>query len=79
MRVVARGPKPVAALREIGVPVWADAPEPNTWREVIAAIEARAAEWPLAGQRVAIQEYGVSNVELIEALRERGAAITAVR
>lgn len=79
LRVIARGPKPVAALREVGVPIWADAPEPNTWRELIAAIDARAAEWTLAGQRVAIQEYGVSNAELLDALRERGAAITAVR
>jgi uroporphyrinogen-III synthase len=79
VRVIARGPKPVAALRECHVPVWADAPEPNTWREVVGAIEARSAEWRLTGQRVAVQEYGVSNVELLDALRERGAAITAVR
>ena len=33
--VVARGPKPVAALTELGVPVSVAAPEPNTWREVL--------------------------------------------
>ena len=33
--VIARGPKPVAALRELGVPIAATVPEPNTWREQI--------------------------------------------
>src|SRR3954447_4871866 len=32
--VVARGPKPTAALREMGVTPAAIAPEPNTWREL---------------------------------------------
>src|SRR5689334_2018448 len=32
--VVARGPKPVAALRELGVRVSLTVPEPNTWREL---------------------------------------------
>src|SRR5579859_5025248 len=37
--VVARGPKPVAVLREWNVPVALTAPEPNTWREVLQAID----------------------------------------
>ena len=77
-KVVVRGPKPLAVLRELPVPIWAIAPEPNTWHEVLATIEAKAAEQPLAGARVAIQEYGVSNAELVQALRERGAAVTSV-
>ena len=72
-RVVARGPKPLAVLRELGVPAWVAAPEPNTWRELVAALDARSAEVPLQGLRVAVQEYGVSNPDLLEALRERGA------
>jgi uroporphyrinogen-III synthase len=76
--VVARGPKPLAVLRELQVPIWAIAPEPNTWRELVTAIEAKAAEQPLRGARVAVQEYGVSNAELVEALQERGAAVTCV-
>ena len=71
-RVVARGPKPVAALRELQVPVWASAPEPNTWREVIASIDDKF-DGPLTGTRIAVQEYGVTNHELLEALRARGA------
>jgi uroporphyrinogen-III synthase len=77
-RVAARGPKPMAALRELGVPVWAAAAEPNTWREVLAALDAKAAEYPLRGARIAVQEYGESNVELESGLRERGAHVTAV-
>jgi len=77
-RVVAGGPKPLAVLRERQVPIWAIAPEPNTWRELVAVIEAKAAEQPLRGARVAVQEYGVSNAELVDALQERGAAVTCV-
>jgi uroporphyrinogen-III synthase len=77
-KVVVRGPKPLAVLRELHVPVWVAAPEPNTWRELLAAIEARAVERPLRGARVAVQEYGVSNTELLEELRGRGARVTPV-
>ena len=38
-KVIARGPKPVAVLREWRVPVWVSAPEPNTWRELLAAVD----------------------------------------
>ena len=77
-KVVARGPKPLAVLRELHVPVWIAVPEPNTWREVLAAMDARAAEQPLAGARIAVQEYGVSNVELLDGLAGRGAQISRV-
>jgi uroporphyrinogen-III synthase len=77
-RVVARGPKPVTVMRELSVPVWMVAPEPNTWRELLAEIDARADEFTLSGARIAVQEYGVPNPELLQALRERGAIVTAV-
>ena len=77
-KVVVRGPKPLAVLRELRVPVWVAAPEPNTWRDLLAAIEARAEERPLRGARLAVQEYGVSNTELLEELRGRGAHVTPV-
>lgn len=70
VRVVARGPKPVTALKELGVPIAVVAPEPNTWREVVSSIEASYGE-ALAGFRVAVQEYGVSNPELLERLAAR--------
>jgi uroporphyrinogen-III synthase len=77
VRVAVRGPKPAAVLREWQVPVWVNAPEPNTWRELLGAMDARADNFSIEGRRVAVQEYGVSNPELLEALRARGARVTA--
>ena len=76
--VVARGPKPVAALKELGVPVTLAVPEPNTWRELLAALDGQRDALPLNGKRVAVQEYGASNPELLAGLSERGAHITRV-
>ena len=71
--IAARGPKPLAALRELKIPVAVTAPEPNTWRELLAALDGRTE------RRIAVQEYGKSNTELLEALRARGAEVTPVR
>jgi uroporphyrinogen-III synthase len=76
--IVARGPKPVAVLREWNVPIAVTAPEPNTWRELVRALDDNAETWPLNGRRIAVQEYGVSNPELLAALAERGAHVTSV-
>jgi uroporphyrinogen-III synthase len=73
IRVVARGPKPAAALREMGLTPAIVAPEPNTWRELLRATE-RCPE-----RRIAVQEYGRTNAELLAGLRARGAEVTAVR
>ena len=78
VKVVARGPKPIAVLGELGVPVTIAVPEPNTWRELLAALDARADSMPLKGSRVAIQEYGVTNPELLAGLKERGAIVARV-
>lgn len=81
IKVVARGPKPVAALREIGVTPMVTAPEPNTWRELLGALDEagkESQESSLQGMRIAVQEYGASNPELLEGLRERGAKVTRV-
>jgi len=77
-KIVARGPKPVAALRDLQLPVWLTAPEPNTWRELLAALDLKRSETPLGGLRVAVQEYGVSNPELLTGLEARGARVTRV-
>jgi uroporphyrinogen-III synthase len=74
-RVVIRGPKPLVPLREFGVGVDLQAPEPNTWRELLEALDARL---PVAGLRLAVQEYGQPNPELIEGLQARGATVTRV-
>jgi uroporphyrinogen-III synthase len=39
-KVVPRGPKPMSVLRELDVPAWVTVPEPNTWRELLAALDA---------------------------------------
>lgn len=76
--IVARGPKPVAVLREWNVPIAATAPEPNTWRELLRSLDENAAALPLKGRRIAVQEYGVKNAELLAGLKERGAQVTSV-
>ena len=73
LTVVARGPKPAAALREMEVPITITVPEPNTWRELIEATSGRPEK------RIAVQEYGKSNDDLLTALRNRGAIVTPVR
>jgi uroporphyrinogen-III synthase len=73
--VVARGPKPAAALRDLGVAIGLQVPEPNTWRETLALLDARK---PVAGLRVAVQEYGKPAPELTEGLESRGAVVTRV-
>jgi uroporphyrinogen-III synthase len=76
--VIARGPKPVAALSELGVPVALTVPEPNTWRDLLMALDEKSSTLPLAGKRVALQEYGASNSELLDGLAERGGIVTRV-
>jgi uroporphyrinogen-III synthase len=81
VKIIARGPKPVAALREIGVTPALTVPEPNTWRELLHALDESANSSTgirLRGARFAVQEYGVSNQELIAGLTERGAQVTRV-
>jgi uroporphyrinogen-III synthase len=77
-KLVCRGPKPVAVLRDLKLPVWLTAPEPNTWRELVAALDEKAAEQPLNGCRIAVQEYGAANPELLAALAARGAHVSRV-
>ena len=73
---IALGPKPQAVLRELGIPITLAVPEPNTWREILTAIDSAAI--PLLGRRVAVQEYGRSNPELVEGLEARGASVLRV-
>ncbi len=73
LTVVVRGPKPAAVMREMQVPITVAVPEPNTWRELLEAIRDRPE------RRIAVQEYGRSNAELLDALLGRGAEVSAVR
>jgi uroporphyrinogen-III synthase len=76
--VVCRGPKPVQALRELGVPVTITVPEPNTWRELLLALDEAAESVELTGARVAIQQYGVPSDDLARELTRRGAIVSQV-
>lgn len=76
--VVARGPKPLAALKEIGVDASVVVPEPNTWKDLLRVLDERTESFPLRGKRVAVQEYGEPNQELLDGLAARGAQVTRV-
>ncbi|MSR25171.1 MAG: uroporphyrinogen-III synthase [Nitrospiraceae bacterium] len=73
--LVARGPKPVAVLKQLGLTPTFTVPEPNTWRDLLRTLDTNS---PVLGLRVALQEYGASNAELLEELRERGATLFRV-
>lgn len=77
VRVVARGPKPEQMLRELKIPVMATAPEPSTWRELLTLLHEVFGD-ALGTMRIALQEYGASNPELLSALSERCIAVTKV-
>jgi uroporphyrinogen-III synthase len=68
--IVSRGPKPVPILRELGARAQIVVPEPNTWKEVVAAIASRPE------RRIAVQEYGRPNPEMTAALEALGATVT---
>jgi uroporphyrinogen-III synthase len=73
--LVARGPKPVAALKAFGFQPTLTVPEPNTWVDLISTLDEYR---PVKGLRVAVQEYGASNPDLLEALKQRGAEVFQV-
>lgn len=77
VKVASRGPKPGSVLRELGIPVAVSAPEPCTWREMVGALD-DALGPSLEGLRVAVQEYGASNPELLAALSEHQVQWTRV-
>ena len=74
--LVCRGPKPVVALREHGLSPQIVAPEPNTWRELLAVLDAQKS---LTNAKIGLIEYGVSNLSLIAGLEARGAHVTPLK
>ena len=75
LTLVCRGPKPIAALNEVGLVSALAVPEPNTWRDLLSELDRKL---PIAGKRVAVQEYGARNEELLAGLRQRGARVATV-
>ena len=72
---IARGPKPVAALKEMGLKPDVTIPEPNTWRDIISIIDNSS---DIEGKVVYVQEYGIPNKEFINELKKRGAVVKTI-
>ncbi len=73
---IVRGPKPVAALKELGLQPTYRAPEPNTWREVLSTIDQNV---NVGQQTVGLQEYGQPNASLVAGLEARGAHVHCLK
>ncbi len=73
--LLARGPKPASVLREWGLSPDIVVPEPNTWRDILAELDRQVI---IKGRRVAVQEYGVTNVGFMAGLEARGAKVLRV-
>ncbi|MEZ6111728.1 MAG: uroporphyrinogen decarboxylase [Pirellulaceae bacterium] len=73
---VGRGPKVLAAMREVGMQPTHRVPEPNTWREVLTTLDQFVS---LDNQTVAVQEYGKANASLHAGLEARGGRVLSVR
>ena len=65
--------KPSAAVRELGLAPDVVVAEPNTWREILAAMKDRPEK------RLAVQEYGKPNHDLMQGLAAQGRTATPVR
>ena len=74
--LLCRGPKPAAALEELGLEARLVAPDPHTHRELLATLDR---EFPVAGQRMFVQDYGSLPNEFLTGLGARGAHVTPVR
>ncbi len=75
-RLVVRGPKPAAALAELGIKKALRVPEPNTWRELLTTLDKHL---PVANLVVGLQEYGITNPSLLSGLEARGATVDRVQ
>ncbi|HEX5283454.1 MAG TPA: uroporphyrinogen-III synthase [Bryocella sp.] len=77
VQIACRGVKPQAALRELDISANAVSPEPATWREVVSILDTTYGD-RLRHMRIAVQEYGASNPELLSELVQRCSSLTKV-
>src|SRR2546422_728005 len=75
LRVAAFESRMAGPMADLIARVDLQVPEPNPTREILAPLDAHL---PVAGLRVAVQEYGAPNPELIEELERRGATVMRV-
>lgn len=73
--LIARGPKPIAALAQIQLKPNLTVPEPNTWHEIVKTLEERNL---IRSKTIAVQEYGSPNEALTAALEKKGAKVIIV-
>ncbi len=73
--VVTRGPKPVAALREISIKPDITIPSPNTWKDVLSTMDS---ELEIKDKTIYVQEYGAKNREFLKSLEDRGAKVKTI-
>ena len=78
LTIVARGPKPIRVLNKNDLPIALKVPEPNTWKQILETLDDHQATYSLEGKQVAVQEYGRSNEELTDGLKQRGAEVLPV-
>lgn len=72
---IARGPKPNAAMHQLGVTANHKVAAPHTWRDILTLVDAHG----LANNRhIAVLEYGETNPSLIAGLEARGANVLPV-
>ncbi len=76
--LIARGPKPIAALRALGLSAVIPIPEPSTCREILEVMDTSERCPNLSGLTVAVQEYGTPNHEFLRELKKRGAVVLQV-
>ncbi len=74
-KIIARGPKPVAALKEIDIVPDITIKEPNTWKDIVSTLDETT---DIRGLNIYVQEYGVTNEQFLNALAERGANVKTV-
>ncbi|MEO8180425.1 MAG: uroporphyrinogen-III synthase [Deltaproteobacteria bacterium] len=74
--LLCRGPKPAAALAELGLEARLVAPDPHTHRELLSSLDR---EFEVAGRHVFVQDYGSLPSEFKAGLSARGAQVTPVR
>ena len=75
--LLVRGPKPALAVKELGLTPNLLVPEPNTWHDIVTTLDTYRPEG-FADVRIGVQEYGMPNLDLLEALRCRGAIVQQV-
>jgi uroporphyrinogen decarboxylase len=73
--LVVRGPKPITALSEFGLIPQIRGEEPNTWKELLGALDHYGT---LKGKTVAVQEHGAVVKPFIHGLVQRGARVVRV-